>query len=366
MKAMRPSPKTRPLQKSLSRSGHASETVAASPRIFTPRPVVATNKARAARIKRAALASAKATRIRLAKRPPNIPHKRELWRDVSIPKTRDISVLMPASLPRGERFETFADAARTDEKRIARLMPSRPDLAAEIERYEVEGARFLSPISARAARRYRRYDTAERLRIAEMFEGLPLQIATVYLDAFDAGDLRSADMKLEHDAFRKKLRRARFEGVILIGGTEVAWLWRQERWILHLHLLAIGVTDAVEARLRASLPDASPAAALKVQALEDPAEQISYCQKYNSTYMPGKRGPTGRAPARPLPRERLVEWAEWMAQHKFPDFGFLYGARRHGGRIVPKAQVAEALSRRVNAPTGRTQGMPPSLRARGA
>jgi hypothetical protein len=256
-----------------------------------------------------------------------------LWQDVPIPKSRDICLLRPPSLPPGERFEILTDAARIDDANIARLLNFRPDLAAEIERCDEEGECASLPLSARAARRYRRYFTAELLRIAEEREG-PHQIPTIYLRAFAASELEAADLKLEHGVLRKTLQRSGFEGSILIGGTEIAWLARHNLWILHCHLLAIGVLQADWVRLREALPDANPAAALKVQALEDFAEQLSYCQKFNSSHKPGKRGPNGRARAYPLPTERLIEWAEWMAKRRFEDFAFLFGARRRGGRIV--------------------------------
>ena len=258
---------------------------------------------------------------------------RAFWQDVPIPKSRDICLLRPPSLPRGERFETLIDAARIDDANIARLLNFRPDLAAEIERCDEEGECASLPISARAARRYRRYFTAELLRIAEELEG-PHQTATIYLRALPPGELEAADLKLAHEALRKTLQRSGFEGSILIGGTEIAWIARHNLWILHCHLLAIGVPQADWDRLRQSLPDANPAAALKVRALKDFAEQLSYCQKFNSSHKPGKRGPNGHARAHPLPTERLIEWAEWMARQRFEDFAFHVGARRRGGRIV--------------------------------
>jgi hypothetical protein len=147
--------------------------------------------------------------------------------------------------------------------------------------------------------------------------------------------LEAADLKLEHEALRKTLQRSGFEGSVLIGGTEIAWLNQHDLWILHVHLLAIGVLKADWDRLRESLPDVNPAAALKVQALKDFAEQIFYCQKFNSSHKPGRRGPNGHPAAYyPLPTGRLIEWAEWMVQQRFEDFAFLFGARRRAGRIV--------------------------------
>lgn len=274
-------------------------------------------------------------RIRRGLASPVRAAERAFWQDVPIPKPRDICLLRPPALPRGERFETVADAARIDEANIARLLNFRPDLAAEIERCDEEGELAALPISARAGRHYRRYNAAELLRVAEEHEG-PHEIATAYLGAFPAGELEAAALKLAHGSLRKTLHRSGFQGSILIGGTEIAWLAKHGLWILHCHLLAIGVQQADWDRLRGALPDANSAAALKVQALEDLAEQLSYCQKFNSSHKPGKRGPNGRPQLYPLPTERLIEWAEWMAKQRFENFTFLFGARRRGGRICPE------------------------------
>jgi hypothetical protein len=263
---------------------------------------------------------------------PARPAARAFWQDVLIPKSRDISLLRPPTLRRGQRFETLTDAAKIDDANIARLLNSRPDLAAEIERCHEEGESAALPIGARTARRYRRYFTAELLRVAGEHEG-PHQIATIFLLRFPAGELEAANLEIAHGALRKTLQRSGFQGSVLIGGTEIAWLTHCSRWILHCHLLAIGVRKADWDRLRKSLPNAKPATALKVQALKDFAKQLSYCQKLNSGHKPGKRGPDGGADTYRLPTERLIEWAEWMAKQRFEDFAFLFGARRRGGRI---------------------------------
>jgi len=275
--------------------------------------------------------------------PPRFPKKsgpdsrrRPLWLDVAIPPSRDIRLLRPPSLPKGERFETFADAANIDRKNIARLMAQRSDLAAEIEKYEIELTPGTSAISARASGRFRIYDIAERLRIEEEYEG-PHEIATIYLDAFSAGQLHAAEIVRAHGALRSKLKRAGFPGSILTGGTEAAWIEKHGLWILHCHLLAIGVPEEAWDRLRKSLPNAGPAVALKVQALKDPAKQLSYCQKFNSSHKPGKRLPNGKATMYRLPTARLIEWGDWVVNYRFEDFGFHFGARRRGGHIVPDA-----------------------------
>jgi hypothetical protein len=315
------------------------EKAAASPRTVAARSGGATNKiakAGAVRMKRAVLASIKAARIRAAKTPRNSRRKPELWRKVGIPKSRDLRLLMPASLPKGQRFETFHDAEKIDEANIEVLSNWSLDTAVKIERCDGRTAPCSLPCCARCARRFRDYHASELLRIASEFDD-PHQIATIYLGAFPAGSLGAADMKSARGALRKKMQRCGFRDVILIGGTEVAWLAKHEKWVPHLHLLAIGVPQGAWKRLRAALNDVEPAIALKVQALKNRPKQISYCRKFNSTHKPGKRGPNGRATQYPLPKERLAEWAKWMGKHRFEDFGFFYGARRRGGRIVPEA-----------------------------
>jgi hypothetical protein len=290
-------------------------------------------------MKPGATASGKQWRDREKRDPADVlglpagPAARAFWQEVPIPKSRDISLLRPPTLPRGKRFETLTDALRIDERNIARLLHLRHDLAAEIERGDEEGESAALPISAQAARRYRRYFTAELLRVADEYEG-PHQIATIYLLAFPAGELEAAALELPHEALRKTLQRSGFKGAVLIGGTEIAWLATHNRWILHVHLLAIGVRKADWDCLRKSLPDPEPAVALKVQALKNFTRQLSYCQKFNSSHKPGKHSPDGRASTYPLPPQRLIEWAEWMAQRRFEDFAFLFGARRRAGRIV--------------------------------
>ncbi len=227
--------------------------------------------------------------------------------------------------------------AEYDAIRIVGLMNARPDLAAEIERRE-EGVVIPStPISARDARDFRVPDIADRFRIAEENAGQH-EIATIYLGAFPAGRLRSFDLKRAHWSLRNKLDGAGFRGAILTGGTEAAWINKHGLWIPHCHLLAVHAPEQGWDDLRELLPDAGPATALKIQALKDWAEQLSYCGKFNSTHMPGKRGPNDRAAAIPLPRERLVEWAEWMSKYRFEEFGFHYGCRRRGGHIVPDSE----------------------------
>ena len=186
---------------------------------------------------------------------------------------------------------------------------------------------------ALCARRYRIYFTGEMLAVAHAYVG-PHEFATIFLDAVEAGSLPDASLKRAHAALRQRLNRSGFKGSVLVGGTEAAWIAADRHWILHLHLLAIGVRPNSWERLRAKLGDFGHAVPLKVEALNDEARQLSYITKFTTYHRPLKRGPGGPSPAFPLPPARLEELATWWASHRFEDFAFLYGARRRGGRIA--------------------------------
>jgi hypothetical protein len=71
-----------------------------------------------------------------------------------------------------------------------------------------------------------------------------------------------------------------------------------------------------------------------VQKLADPVEQVSYLQKFSTFHRPGKQTSKRRPRAYPLPEGPRLELLRWMADYRFDDFRFLFGARRRRGRIV--------------------------------
>ena len=81
---------------------------------------------------------------------------------------------------------------------------------------------------------------------------------TIYLDAFPPGTLSTANIKRAHNRLRKRFERHGLRGSLLIGGTEVKWDSATRPWILHVHLLAIGVPPAGWKRLRKALRAAGP------------------------------------------------------------------------------------------------------------
>ena len=254
------------------------------------------------------------------------------WRSVPVPPARDVRRLLPPWMPRRQRFETLLEAETRNLARIE-VLANRGSAIAETLYECGEGSPCDLPTCARCARRYRIYFTGEALAVAHAYVG-PHQFATIFLDAVEAGSLPDASLKQAHAALRKRLDRSEFRGSVLVGGTEAAWIAADRHWILHLHLLAIGVRPDSWERLRAKLGDYGPAVPLKVEAVNDEVRQLTYITKFPTYHRPLKRGPGGPSPAFPLPPARLEELATWWARHRFEDFAFLYGARRRGGRIA--------------------------------
>ena len=256
------------------------------------------------------------------------------WRDVPVPTDRDVRCLMPPSNPRNHRFETEDDVAERNEKLVDRLWNKLPEIADAIDRCDPLDAPCNIPACASCARDYRVLAASELLKITDRFEG-PHEIATIHLATVRADCLINVDLELEHDKLRKRLHRAGFGGSILIGGTEVAWKASKRIWILHVHLLAIGVSKKRWARLEQVLRKSDPDTPLKRRELKQEVRGISYLTKFVTFHRPFDRGPSGPSRACPLPTARLVELVEWLNGYDFEDFTFLFGARRRGGRFVP-------------------------------
>ena len=219
-----------------------------------------------------------------------------------------------------------------NQKRIDDLVDREPDIAVALEACATDAPCGLL-ICAEDSERARAPYIAEIRRIEDLYQG-PHEIGTAFLATYPPGSLIPADLKPEHEMFRKQLHRSGFKGSLVIGGTEAAWSERQGLWILHVHFLAIGVPEEAWGQLRTALRKSGLRFPLKRQALNDVERQISYLQKFVTYHRPGSYTGSGRSKAMPLPPDRLAELARWWSQYTFDDFPFLFGARRRGGRIV--------------------------------
>jgi hypothetical protein len=252
---------------------------------------------------------------------------------------RSLNATSPASLKKA------IDPQALNQKRVDDLVDREPEIAVALEACAPNAPCSLL-ICAEYTEKARAPYIAELSRIEGLYQG-PHEIGTAFLAAYPPRSLITADIKRAKETFRKELHRSGFKGSLVLGGTEAGWSERQGLWILHVHLLGIGVPEEAWGRLRTTLKKSGLRFPLKCQALNDVETQISYLQKFVTYHRPGSYTGSGRSKAIPLPPDRLAELARWWSQYTFDDFLFLFGARRRGGRIVVESDEL-CVRRRAN------------------
>jgi hypothetical protein len=256
------------------------------------------------------------------------------WYNARIRRNHDIARLRPPSLPKGRRFETEQDATAYSNVIRAALGSGsgrQKTLASTLLECQQGYNVCACPLCPLCARQYRRWLTGQHIRIAST-AALKPKVLTVYLGAYDVGCLSKIDITKSHDALRKRLQRSGLSRAVLVGGTEVNFKASRSQWILHVHLLAIGVTNRTRRQLERKFSGDIPQP-VKLQALSNSPKQLSYLQKFSTFHRPGKQRSQRRPRPYPLPVARLRELAMWISCQRFEDFLFLYGARRHGAVI---------------------------------
>ena len=153
------------------------------------------------------------------------------------------------------------------------------------------------------------------------------------------GELEEADLDAEHNRLRTQLDRAGFRGSLLIGGTEIAWKSASHTWLVHVHLLAIGASEASIKQLRRLHGPRD----IKVQPIRNAALQLSYLQKFETAHRPGIRTGQLRPRVFPLPPGELREWVRFVCRYRIEDFQFLYGLRRFGTQLKPTGKEVARL-----------------------
>jgi hypothetical protein len=246
----------------------------------------------------------------------------------------DIRRLRPGSLPKGKRFETVDDARRLDVCRQKKVRASQPELAQTLRDCGHKKYICDSPSCARCAREFRVWLIAQALEAFKELQGSGNGILTIYLASLPEGQLAGASIQQAHAALRQRLNRAGLGGIVLTGGTEIAYRAKQHDWVLHVHLLGLRLKRGHRDRLKEAFRGSSTSKALKQQKIKSSAEQISYIQKFNTLHRPGLQRGNHRARAYPLPPAPFRELMAFYANHEFADFLFLFGARRRGTRIV--------------------------------
>lgn len=270
----------------------------------------------------------------LARIPQNVSARETARRLLALPVRRrfDIARLRPEKLPRGERFETLADA--------------RARRNADIDRFErIQGlehvvdqlysctpqdrcARVCCPVCGRW---FRRWFICQALRHRR---NLDLEVLTIALELVPSKNLHKLDLHVLKRRTSQRIRRAAPSARFALGGIEVGYRQGDDTFLVHAHLLVSQLPfDEVNA-LRSAFADIGVTRAVKMQPLRDPPAQISYLLKFTTFHRPGSQNGSRRPTAIPLPDLAFKRLTLWRARHGFLDFVFLMGLRRRAGDFV--------------------------------
>lgn len=260
------------------------------------------------------------------------------WLTMEPDSRYDLAILRPASLRRGQRFETVADADEYTARHVGRLRELKQPWSRRVARVisrceEVPGEQCGQTLCSQCGRGFRRWLSGEVLRVNDE-DPRSKRVVTVLLASVRRRDLPDLAIKPFHDLLRKRLKRAGLTDVTVIGGLEAAWKASKRRFVLHAHLYLLGATDAMVGELRKVCRRSGFKKAIKDQSWRRPATQASYLFKINSIHRPGDQSGARKPRAYPLPDRAFVAWAAWLSTFRFEDLLFLSGARRRGACIA--------------------------------
>jgi hypothetical protein len=247
----------------------------------------------------------------------------------------DIAKLRPATLPRGQRFETLADTIAESQRSEGMLRPAGPNSAAladSLQECREGDYRCERPTRPICAREFRRWLVSELLRLTE---GRHVKILTVLLAAAGQADTHAFNLSRFGHMLRKRLATAGLADIPVIGGYEIVYRAKDKQWVLHINLVVIGGKAGAINKFKDSFSASELDRPVMIQPLVDPVKQLSYVLKFSTFHRPNSRKGAIRQPAVPLNRREHCQLVGWMAQQQFQDFLLLFNARRRGSTIVP-------------------------------
>jgi hypothetical protein len=266
--------------------------------------------------------------------PQNKPAREIARALLALPVARnfDIARLRPHNLPRGLRFETEVDARERHDIELERFegIAGLTEVADRLFWCEDESpcAEVYCPICRRL---FRRWLTGQALRLQA---DLDLEVITVALKLVASKELTQCDLLVVKRRVAQKFRRAAPSAKFVLGGIEAEYRQGENAFLLHAHLLISRLPRDELKALRSAFADIGVTRAIKVQALRDPAAQISYALKFTTLHRPGAQKGSRRPRAFPLPDRALKALTLWRARHGFLDFVLMMGLRRSGGDLV--------------------------------
>jgi len=236
------------------------------------------------------------------------------------------------------QIESKAEASKYRELNLRALRGRDDSLVKAISRCTVD-APCAEILCSRCARRYRLWLGSELTHLAA--HGPPAFTVTILLEAAQGPALSKIEPRVLHARVRKRLMRAGIPAAI--GGTEASYRSKEDRWIVHLHLLVFDTLEQGALRLRAAFHDADLDRPVVCKRLCNRVAQISYLQKFQTCHRPGEAGFSGRGRAYPMKPDQIDQLARWTKDSRFEDFLFILGLRRRGSRFEPERGFEEAL-----------------------
>jgi hypothetical protein len=260
--------------------------------------------------------------------------KPPFWRRNTPKPEYDISVLRPANMPRGQRFETLADA-RKESERSEKLLLSFAGTGVLAE-YLQEGRagdyecnKTFCPICGRV---FRRWFIGELLRVTKgcdhvhIYTVLLKEAAKDKIDELDAAPFRAS--------LRKRLQRSGLAKIPVIGGFEIVYKAAKRVWVLHANLVVIGGNKSAHKKFKQTFAGDEIERPVLRAKLKDRAEQLSYILKFGTYHRPHEQHGSARSQAKPLNPSAHAALLKWMSKFEFEDFLLLINARRKGGTKI--------------------------------
>ena len=200
--------------------------------------------------------------------------------------------------------------------------------------------RILCPLCARCYRIWFGENTLRLIDRSKHFRR-PAKTLVVRLEQASNRNLPMVSIKRLHELLRKRLLRSGISRVI--GGTEASCNPKDDMWTVHFHLLIFGASDAtIKNFARTCKKDGIPRAVDKPAEIRHPVDQITYLQKFNTSYRAAGFDDRGKGKSFPMTRDQMAALANWNRSLKFENFLFLVGFRRDANGIQPTKKPASS------------------------
>ena len=234
--------------------------------------------------------------------------KPPFWRRNEPNRKYDIALLRPENMPRGQRFETLADA-RIESERSEKLLRSFSTGSKVIAEYlqecragDYECNRLFCPICGRV---FRRWFIGELLRVTQGRKNV--QIYTVLLKEAAKDKIGELDPTPFRALLRKRLERSGLGNVPVIGGIEIVYKAARQVWILHANLVMIGGDKSGHKKFKQTFAGDEIERPVLRAKLKDRAEQLSYILKFGTYHRPHEQQCSTKSEAKPLnPKEHAA------------------------------------------------------------